>query len=282
MGLVPDTSRATARPDLSGAPGQDWRTLVIGIGAQKSGTTWLAEVLRAHPDVHMGAKELHYWDTIRYPYIRWDGMGAFAAQAPEPRLFGADPFDHEGYLRVLGHGRDGQGVCADISPAYALCTAATFVEMTEVHPDVRFVFLMRDPVDRLWSGVRQRLRPVLTRDPGFDGLGRYFRNACENPHDPDLLRSRYDLTLRNLDRAGIEACVIFFEDLFTPASVRRIADHVGLADLPADTARVSYGGVRTGEVLDPEARSLARRTLAETYDFVLDRFDGQVPAAWRH
>src|SRR5688572_26171231 len=33
------------------------------IGAQKSGTTWLAEMLRQHPDVYTSPKkELHYFD----------------------------------------------------------------------------------------------------------------------------------------------------------------------------------------------------------------------------
>ncbi len=46
--------------------------LIIGIGAQKSGITWLVPVLADHPQVHARKKEVHYWDVIRYPYVAWD------------------------------------------------------------------------------------------------------------------------------------------------------------------------------------------------------------------
>src|SRR5690606_27494332 len=38
-----------------------------GIGFMKTGTTWLYENLRCHPDLHLtDAKELRYFDTPRY------------------------------------------------------------------------------------------------------------------------------------------------------------------------------------------------------------------------
>ena len=44
-------------------PALKGKTLVIGIGAQKAGTTWLYRYLRTHPQVGMSPiKELHYWD----------------------------------------------------------------------------------------------------------------------------------------------------------------------------------------------------------------------------
>ncbi len=45
------------------------RTLVFGIGAQKSGKTWLSAYLRDHPDVHLPPrKELHFWNGVRPPH----------------------------------------------------------------------------------------------------------------------------------------------------------------------------------------------------------------------
>lgn len=32
------------------------------IGAQKAGTTWLADNLRQHPDIFLTGKELHFFD----------------------------------------------------------------------------------------------------------------------------------------------------------------------------------------------------------------------------
>jgi hypothetical protein len=55
--LDPVRSRqAGAKP----APALAGKSLILGIGAQKAGTSWLYEFLRAHPLVYMpGIKELH-------------------------------------------------------------------------------------------------------------------------------------------------------------------------------------------------------------------------------
>ena len=41
------------------------KTVFIGLGAQKTGTTWLDAVLRQYPEVAMpaGVKELHYFNA---------------------------------------------------------------------------------------------------------------------------------------------------------------------------------------------------------------------------
>jgi len=42
----------------------------VGIGAAKSGTSWVAEYLREHPDVAMSPiKELHYFDARFCPQV---------------------------------------------------------------------------------------------------------------------------------------------------------------------------------------------------------------------
>jgi hypothetical protein len=44
----------------------------LGIGAQKSGTTWLFEMLRQHPEVAFPAgKEVHFWDQRNDRSVDW-------------------------------------------------------------------------------------------------------------------------------------------------------------------------------------------------------------------
>jgi hypothetical protein len=43
---------------------------MVGVGAQKAGTTWLFDYLGRHPDVAMSPiKELHYFDQIFRPEL---------------------------------------------------------------------------------------------------------------------------------------------------------------------------------------------------------------------
>ncbi len=264
MGSMPRQISHASNAPLAGVRG-----LVFGIGAQKAGTTWLAQVLAAHPAVHMPRKELHYWDVIRYPYTGWDQMGGAMA---------TDPLDHGAYLAALTEGRGRAELVAEMTPSYALCTAATFAEMAALHPDVRFVLVMRDPVGRLVAGLRHKMR-LAGLAPRAEVLARLMDEALDNPADPDFLRSRYDLTLARLDKAGARVLPMFYETLFTPAAMARLGPFLGLADVQADFARRVNPGAAPLPV-DPARLAAARRVLSPAYDDAARRFGSDLPEGW--
>lgn len=256
--------------------------VIIGLGAQKSGTTWLGKVLAEHPDIYIRKKEVHYWDTVRAPYVSWDSVDRIlASQQNAPGSpFGSNPLDHRNYLASLEFGRSDERIACEITPAYALCTQKTFSEMNSVHSDVRFVFLMRDPVDRLWSGLRHKMRASLDRGGSQDWLEKMFFEACENPYDPDLRRSRYDETLQALEGAGCNVSVMFYENLFTDQQLQALADFLGVDRLAGKfDSRVNVGAGKSLS-LSETARSHGRKALEDTYDFVEDRFRDRVPPQW--
>ena len=99
---------------------------VLCIGAQKSATTWLYANLANHPDAFVPphVKEVHYFD--------------FLFQQPL-----AD------YARVFAAGRD--RVRCDVTPNYGRLRSSRIRFVRCVMPDVRLVFLMRNPIERAWS-----------------------------------------------------------------------------------------------------------------------------------
>jgi hypothetical protein len=102
----------------------------VGIGAQKSGTSWLHEVLSQHPSVGFpGGKEVHFWDAHHRNGVAW-----------YKALFSAD--------RCNG----------DITPAYAILAPETIREIHQHFPELRLVYLMRNPIQRAWSSARMALR----------------------------------------------------------------------------------------------------------------------------
>jgi hypothetical protein len=97
----------------------------LGIGAQKAGTTWLGANLRCHPDLYVSEpRELHFFD-------QHFSMGL----AEYSRFFRAA----EG--RVKG----------EITPAYGLLPENRVQFIHSVMPEVRLVFVMRNPIERAWS-----------------------------------------------------------------------------------------------------------------------------------
>ncbi len=197
-------------------------------------------------------------------------------------MFGQDLYDHSRYLDYITRLRRDRPYCAEITPSYALCGADVLREMVALHGSVKFVFLVRDPVDRLWSGLRQRAQSVLAARPDPEMLTRMALAACANPHDPDVLRSRYDLTLGALDAAGADVCVLLYETLFSTQSMNTLFQHLGIAmpeNIPFD--RDQHPGVLKSAAPPPQIETMALNVLKETYQAVRDRFGDAVPANWR-
>lgn len=284
----------------------DVRRLVYVIGAQKSGTTWLYQTLRAHPAVHVSAvKEVHYWDTIHPPHLPYyPAIAARRRRALErtawarrvarigwqthreklddarryDRMFAAPDPGHGRYRDYLMHGRGTCRVIADVSPGYAMMDADGFRAMDAAAPDARFVFLMRDPVDRLWSNMRHnRSRGFTARD-----LGAAFRRHLDAPGDGPFQRSDYARTLEALEGAvpPERIALFFYETLFDPAEMARMARVFGVTRIDADFgARVNPGDEAEARPA-PALAALARQRLAHVYDAVRTRCGDQVPAAW--
>ncbi|HVT77482.1 MAG TPA: sulfotransferase [Acidimicrobiales bacterium] len=104
----------------------------VGIGAQRSGTSWWHSLVESHPDVHALGwpfKELHFFDRFAdEPFTDAD------AQAYRAR-FKAPPG------RIVG----------EWTPRY-MYDAHTPALLHRVAPDARLLVLLRDPVARFRSG----------------------------------------------------------------------------------------------------------------------------------
>ena len=111
----------------------------LGIGAQKSGTTWLHARLREHPSLFLPEeKERHYFD--------WNFHQPLAAYAQEFRTAGN---------RIAG----------EITPGYAILPDDRIEFIARVMPDLRIIYLMRDPVERAWSQVVMNAVEIDGEDP---------------------------------------------------------------------------------------------------------------------
>jgi len=101
----------------------------LGIGTQKSGTTWLYSMLKHHPRVRFpNRKEVHFWNSPAPPPLDW-------------------------YRNLF----DGDGCWGDMTPAYQVLPVEKIREVRAAFPDVRIIFSMRNPIDRAWSAAKMAL-----------------------------------------------------------------------------------------------------------------------------
>ncbi|QIK76471.1 sulfotransferase [Nocardioides piscis] len=103
----------------------------LGIGAQRSGTTWFTELLIQHPDVGLGTngkKEQHLLHKVG------DGV--------EPPAAYLDLFPDDGVRR------------GDWTPQYLRHASAPATAARLIGPDAPVLVLLRDPVERFMSAMR--------------------------------------------------------------------------------------------------------------------------------
>lgn len=151
------------------------RSFFLCIGAQRSGTSWLHRNLSRQPLCWLPPhKELHYFDSL---YV--EGHRAFfrerrlanlkqVAAALEPaqatdadiqrlrwyaRFALAEHLDDAWYQSLFPTNGPWEA-CGEITPAYSMLPARGFEHLARLYPDVRILFIMRNPIDRVWSQIR--------------------------------------------------------------------------------------------------------------------------------
>lgn len=118
----------------------------VGIGAHRAGSTWLWSNLRRHPDIYMpGTKELHHFD-----YHDRRQVLPFSKEGDRLLRYGAR------FLPGKIQGR----TSGEITPAYSTLPINQVRRIRDRFPDLRVIFVMRNPVDRAWSHAKQSVPPI--------------------------------------------------------------------------------------------------------------------------
>ena len=140
----------------------------ICIGSTKCGTTWLFANLVKHPDIWLPPqKSVHYYApkySVRWAkklYRGWPRLVRprdLESWAWELRFFARPVLSEAGYARLMRPRRPNGRKIGEIAAYYHALDLATVRRIAELRPDLKVIFLMRDPVDRTWSNVNMRIR----------------------------------------------------------------------------------------------------------------------------
>lgn len=281
-------------------------TYLICVGATKAGTSWLFDHLAGHPDCYLRTvKELHYFDPpesglsrmqartntaeIARLTARLAGMGAeqaalirrrIADRAAWNAVLDKGPDDLAAYRGYLTEGLTTQRVVADVTPSYALLPVAGLRRLLGVAADVRIVYLMRDPVARLWSHVRMLAQREAK--PGQDVAALAGARLDRALAGDDLYfggRGDYKGCVERLHAVCYPGrlLVIFTEELVTLPGVARLWAFLGIGPGPVAFDNRVHEGVPLP--LSPTHRDRARAALRAQYDYVA-KATPTLPSAW--
>lgn len=228
---------------------------LLGVGAQKAGTSWLHQQLHARSDADFGClKEYHVHDARTIEALARFRRFNVKPKQPrtwiQPRTWLRQWFIHHpehytdyfAWLLKRPRLRGAQiSLTGDITPSYALLDAdtlkATKVSFAQRGIPVKPVFLMRDPIERIISSQRMKLRKKGVRDAATEVETLRMRVAKGRG-----LRSDYSQTLNALNRAfGLQHCFIgLFETLFTPTTYTDLCTYLNIPyQEPAWTSKVN-------------------------------------------
>lgn len=114
----------------------------LGIGAQKCGTSWLYGALARQPNIAFPAgKEVHFWDRPGGRSVGW-------------------------YSQLFS---DSSKTNGEITPAYGYIPVEVIRRIHHGFPDVRLIYLIRNPIERAWSSARMALsRAEMTHQDASD------------------------------------------------------------------------------------------------------------------
>jgi len=140
----------------------------LGIGAQKCGTTWLHQNLKAHPNLWLPEeKELHFFDKVSgQSLIDWghnfqlkDAASVLSA-ARDHRIqlnFSHKPHRKADYLRMFEDAPQSK-IVGEITPAYAMLHGQSIREIAGWFPDLKLIFNSKSPAVRAYGNALNRLQ----------------------------------------------------------------------------------------------------------------------------
>jgi hypothetical protein len=214
------------------------------VGAQKGGTSWLYQQLASHPDFWMPRiKELHYFDLFSRPKTGprrpRDGRDTWFLERIKD-LANRSYIDLENYARLFEP--KGPLLSGDITPAYSMLNDEIIERITGYFPNLKVIFLARDPVERAWSQLSMGVRVGMIRPFDVANIHVVIRNLL---HPGVLLRSYPSKIVARWRRyVGPDRFrVYFFDDLErNPTELRRsILDFLGAdPDKPSGRFRADH------------------------------------------
>jgi len=256
--------------------------LLICIGAQKAGTSWLDAILSKDKRFSKASnkfehvKEIHYFDHLHTrdealllqdwrayylidmiknrgqllrPMVKTFLAGnkreevlAQTIETPDElskRFVALTAEVNDDWYEDLLKCRDDQRYSLDITPDYSVLDKEAFSHMGNVSKNLKMIYILRDPLDRAWSGILQRIK----NSPG--GIEAFAKTGLNDLNDLykrctiglDVgARTNYRKTVENIYAAGLQdnLKVLFYDHISEKPEefIDSIYDFIGMDSSP--------------------------------------------------
>lgn len=215
------------------------KLFLLGVGAQKGGTTWLHNQLSRNDNVDLGfVKEYHVFDAVFSQEcigFRTEIINKVFAKKENGSL-GCNNSNNSASTKILSFIDNTENyfdyfdylylrnkkieLVGDITPSYSMLDRNAFSHIKSGLEsrgfDVKVVFLMRDPLERIWSMIRMERRIKKEKNLEINANEEEnLRHSYLLPHVK--LRTTYNRTITELESVFEKENIYygFYENLFS-------------------------------------------------------------------
>jgi Sulfotransferase domain len=239
------------------------------ISPPKTGSTWLAANLRHHPEIFIPKlKEIKYFNSL----YKWLDFGWYCTH-----------FDEAG-SRLAG----------EASPSYAALSLESIEQLHRLFPDLKLVYLMRDPISRAWSHAKHncKYREANFAESGIDTAAVTDDQWRENfYHEWTLTSGDYLGQLRRwLSVFSKEQLYVgFYESIVTePSGLLRdilrflnVDPNIDLSGFPLEEHFLPGSSMALTPSLASTLHSLLQGRTEELAAYLRDNFKLALPPDWQ-
>lgn len=282
------------------------KTFLLGVGAQKAGTTWLYRYLQGHPQCNMGeTKEYATFTAAFLPerhgqrqLARMQRLHRLLHKQEEAWTKGEDtdpsdllrlmeevsfPLDLQRYathFQTLYHAKPEVRLVGDITPIYSALRQKEYHQIRTLLEGAGFrikvVFLMRDPVERCYSAVRMALRAGQSNVDVSTPAALNAHVLTQARQEWCVERTCYEEIIPALEDVfpAEDLFFGFYENFITEGEVARLTAFLGLEAHPPQLARRVNVSPREHD-LTTETVTQLRAFYAPTYRFCREKFGAE-------
>jgi len=248
--------------------------LFLGAGAMKAGTTWLYAMLDKHPDIYFSdEKEVHYFAQVHGVQdalsienrIRRFRRFASSLRADSynsrwvrRRLdwfsrWMNEPIDDAWYASLFKH-RKNQKYVADFSNLTALIGDAGWQHVKNVAGEVKVIYIMRDPLKRLWSHVKFHAQYTGRANLLATMTAKEYLAEARAQHLWQNTEYGKIVTTMKRNLSDDQLMLVFFEDIHADPLgwLRRLEQFLGVKPAEYDAKRLSERINTSTDVAMPE------------------------------
>ncbi len=282
------------------------KLFLLGVGAQKCGTTWLHSQMKLCNNVDMGfMKEYHVFDSIysnECKHLKRKLIESVLAKN-EAGILGVNHEKNKHLLKKMSfldntenyfeyfdylHRKNSNiELVGDITPSYSMLNSDAFNHIKNGLEDkgfeIKVVFLMRDPLERVWSMLRMTKRNLSLKGEKDSIVEKSDESALLKLYlTPQAsLRTRYERTIKELEKVFTREQIFygFYEELFTEKTYNSLSDFLGIKLQTPDFDFKANVSPKNEKISVATKREICRE-FEPAYNFLDERTQGHSRKIW--